>query len=353
MELDNIPTASGWHRFEACPGSFKLIAEARRLGQAAYQDSPEAASGTRIHAALAGEEVELSLEEQRSVELLRERAFGEVKRIFGVEGGTLHSAVEKRLYSPKSDFSGRVDLLWWDEQTALVQDFKSGFHEPEPAESSAQLKVLSVLVGLELPHVKEVIAQIVSGPYGVTETRFGIAELAHVYGEIGRTLEAIGSQEAFYNPGPKQCRYCPGALICPALREKRKLVRLENLPPAGEEAAKLLLACELASRQIEQIRAYYKELLLSQADAEIPGWGLVTGPGRREVADWRAARTRLEEFVSADEIEKLADYSIPKLEKLLVKALGVSPSKAGGKLAEILGSELKFKQGNLVLKRIE
>lgn len=83
-ERNNSPSASAWYRYEACPGSWRLEQEARALGQVAHAaPSPEAERGRRIHAALAGEQVELSASEVETVRLLEERVAGEVKRIFG------------------------------------------------------------------------------------------------------------------------------------------------------------------------------------------------------------------------------------------------------------------------------
>lgn len=80
-----LPSASNWRRYELCNGSFALGQEARRLGQEAHKRSPEAASGERIHAALAGEKVELTEQEAASVQFLEERIQDQVKRIFGDE----------------------------------------------------------------------------------------------------------------------------------------------------------------------------------------------------------------------------------------------------------------------------
>lgn len=355
-EREGKPSASNWHRYELCPPSFGLEREARRLGQVAYQDSPEARSGERIHLALAGQKVTLSKEEQHSVELLGERAHGEVLRIFGSEPPK--TLFEERFFLGGKLCSGRVDRLYYNSQTVLIQDFKSGFHEPDPAAVNAQLRVLSVLVALalrakEVPRLEQVIAQIISGPYGVTETRFGLAELARGYDQMVATLKTLSDPHAQYNPGPKQCRYCPATLICPALKARHATVKIEGLPASGPGAAQLLETCELLSRQIEQIRGYYKRILESDPAAEIPGWALLPGPARREVTDWRAARSRLEEFIPATEIEKLADYSLPKLERLLRETLSLSAAAAPKRLAEILGDQLRVRPGKLVLKRSE
>src|ERR1700756_1899019 len=83
-----LPSASSWRRYELCAGSFQLEQEAKRLGQAAHETSPQAERGTLIHAYLAGEpdedgkEIVLTDSEQATADFLQERMQGEVQRIF-------------------------------------------------------------------------------------------------------------------------------------------------------------------------------------------------------------------------------------------------------------------------------
>lgn len=81
-ERAGLPSGSDWHRFELCAGSYQLAQEAKRLGQEAHRTSLEAASGTKIHAWLAGLDVELTESEATSAQFLRERADDQVRRIF-------------------------------------------------------------------------------------------------------------------------------------------------------------------------------------------------------------------------------------------------------------------------------
>ena len=121
--------------------------------------------------------------------------------------------------------------------------------------------------------------------------------------------------------------------------------------PDGERAAKLLDECALLERHIEAIRAYYAERMETDQTYQVPGWNMVPGPQRREVADWRAARNRLEEFVEPEWLDGLMNFSIPAVEKMLGRSLKLKAKEAGTKLAEILGELLTVKAGNLCLKR--
>ena len=359
-ERGNKPSASNWARYESCPGSFQLGLEARRLGQEAFKRTVEADSGERIHAVLAGDTtVKLSEAEEEKCGFLRERADGEIKRIFGDE--PTKQLVEERFWfsiDGQAAASGRVDRVVYSETVALVQDYKSGFREPEPAETNAQLKFLAVVTAMHLrrhTHVEEVVAQIISGPYGVTETRFTKPQLADAWDNIIATLKAINDPRAAFNPSPQACRYCPAMNICQAVKDLVLPVAKQQCSslPSGDRAARLLDECELLERHITAIRAFYSEQMLALPSYQIPGWNMVPGPQRRAVEDWKRARARLEEFVDPVELEALQNFSIPAVEKCVAKSLKLKAKEAGAKLAEILGELLAVKPGNLVLKRVK
>jgi hypothetical protein len=97
-----LPSASSWRRYELCAGSWQLEQEAKRMGQAAHETSPEAERGERIHAWLAGipdedgNEIKLSESEQTTADFLQERAQYQAARIFGDE--PTQQLNEKRLW---------------------------------------------------------------------------------------------------------------------------------------------------------------------------------------------------------------------------------------------------------------
>src|SRR5215831_11177647 len=95
-ERKGLPSASAWNRYEECTGSWQLEQKATELGQVAHVSGPAAERGTRIHAWLAGAEVELSPEELLTAEFLAERAEEQRHRIFGDTSVT--ELKEKRLW---------------------------------------------------------------------------------------------------------------------------------------------------------------------------------------------------------------------------------------------------------------
>jgi hypothetical protein len=358
-EREGKPSASPWHRYELCPGSWQLEQEARKLGQLAHERSVDAARGVRIHAFLAGipdedgNEIKLTESEQTTADFLQERAQGEVQRLFGDE--PTHSISEKRLwleYQGKKVVSGRFDRVVYTPTKALVHDFKSGWSEPDPAEINAQLKVLAVLVGLHLPAVEEVIVQIISGAYGVTEARYDVAALGKAYHEIIVTLRAIQDPLAMLAPQPAACRYCPAVNICPAVKNLvPRMIEVEALPD-GERGAKLLDEVAVLQNRLDAIREYYSVRLTDDPSYALPGYAMVPGNTRREVTDWEAARQRLAEWLDLPEIEGAANYRLGELEKALGKKLKLKGKELKERTGEILAGLIEEKQNAASLKRV-
>jgi hypothetical protein len=217
----NLPSASPWPRYELCNGSWQLERKAIELGQAAHAPTADSRAGDRVHAFLGGvpdedgKEIKLDDAEQATADTLQDLATSQIERIFG--DSPYGKLTEKRLWltlKGELALSGQFDLCAYRDELALIIDFKTSHIEPEPAETSAQLKVLAVLVALNLPTVKEVVAQIISPYFGVTEARYGLAELSEAYNDILRTLEAIHDECAELVPGPVQCKRCPAIMIC-------------------------------------------------------------------------------------------------------------------------------------------
>jgi hypothetical protein len=250
--------------------------------------------------------------------------------------------------------SGQFDRCLYTGEVALVQDFKTGFVEPEPAETNAQLKVLAVLTALSLPTVKEVVVQIVSGPFGVTEGRYDLSALSVGYNGILDTLEAIVDERAPLVPGPVQCRYCPALNICQAVKDLIKpLVSLQvsELPADGERAARLLDEVDLLLVHLEEIKAFYKGRITQDPNLKIPGYGLVPGASVREISDWDKAREILRKYVPDRDLEAVP--TLTQIQQALKKALNLpSPKAASEKLNLLLGDLIEFKQNAPSFKRV-
>jgi Protein of unknown function (DUF2800) len=357
-----LPSASSWRRYELCAGSWQLEGEAKQLGQAAHETSPAAQRGSLIHAYLAGavdedgNEVQLDEESQRTADFLQDRATEQVHRIFGEEP-TLELA-EKRLWltvNGRKAASGRFDRVVYTPSVALVQDFKTGWSEPDPAEQNSQMKVLAVLVALHMPSMlREVVVQIISGPFGVSECRMDLQALAVAYNEILSTLRNLQDPLAPLSPSPEACRFCSAINICQAVKNLIVPVAKTQVSalPDGARGAKLLDEVELLQEHLDSIREHYAQRMTADPAYDLPGYAMVPGNLRREVKDWEAARQRLGEWLELDEINGAANYRLGDLEKALGKKLGLKGKPLKERMSEILRGLIEEKANAASLKRV-
>jgi hypothetical protein len=345
-----------------CAGSWQLEIEARKLGQLAHESSLAAKQGELIHAWLAGavdedgKEIELDEEEQKTADLLQERAQEQAQRIFGDE--STQQLNEKRLWLEpvKKILSGRFDRVIFTPTVALVQDFKTGWSEPDPAEQNAQMKVLAVLVALHMPKtLREVIVQIISGPFGVTEDRYDLAALAKAYEDILATLRALQDPLAPLSPSPEACRYCPAINICQAVKNLIVPVAKTQVSalPDGARGAKLLDEVELLQEHLDSISKYYAGRLTADPAYDLPGYAMVPGAVRREVTDWEAARRRLGEWLDLSEIEAASNYRLGDLERALGRKLKLKGKELKERMGEILQGLIEEKPNAASLKRVK
>jgi hypothetical protein len=354
-ERAGLPSASAWPRYEACPGSWTMEQKAREVGQLACGPNQWTLRGERIHAWLAGEPVELSEEERSSAELLLGRATEQRVRIFGEDTEVTHLN-EKRLWlrlNGRLVASGRFDRVLYTGTLALVQDFKTGWAEPTAASQSAQMRVLAVLVGLSLPKITEVVVQIISGPFGISEARYSIGDLIELYRQIEATLAALEAPDAPLVPSPELCRKCPAQLVCPALKAlvaptSRALA--SPLPDGGPQAAKLLDEIAIFESHFEEVKAFYSNKLATDPDYKIPGYALVPGSARREITDWPALRQRLTEWLEPEQLD--GPKPIGELERALGRVLGLSGLSAKERFNQIALDCVGKKEPAPSLKRV-
>jgi PD-(D/E)XK nuclease superfamily len=354
-------SASALPRAELCPGSFQLEREARRLNQLAHQDSPAAQRGSLIHAYLAGQpdedgaEIGLTDPERTTADFLQERAQGEVQRIFGDQ--PVRQSNEKRywlLINGQKMLSGRVDRVVHTDTVALVQDFKTGWSEPDPAEQNSQMKALAVLVALQLlPTVRKVIVQVISGPFGVSEAAYDYPALAKAYNDVLRTLKAIQDPLAPLNPSPEACRYCPAINICQAVKGLAPSMKEAQALPDGLRASELLDSVEVLQKRLDAIREYYAARLSADPAYDLPGYAMVPGAVRREVTDWEAARRRLGEWLELEDIEGAANYRLGDLEKALGKKLKIRGKELKERMNTILEGLVEERSNAASLRRVK
>jgi len=329
--------------------------KATQLGQVAHLAGPAAQRGTRIHAWLAGAPVELSPEELLSAEFLAERAAEQRHRIFGDTSVT--ELKEKRLWlKVKGELaaSGRFDRVLYTPRLALVQDYKTGFSEPTEAQQSGQMRLLAVLVAINLPTITEVVVQVISGPYGVTEARYSVAELVELFRSVEATLVAIQAPDAPLSPRPELCARCPANLICPALKALVPVTAkaLASPLPDGARAAKLLDEIAIFEGHFAEVKRFYSARLAADSGYKIPGYALVPGTAKREITDWAKAQQILSEHLTGEQLAGASQFRITELERLLGKKLHLSGSALKERFNQVLAEVITKKEPAPSLKRV-
>ncbi len=244
-EREGLPSASAWERVHYCPGSRALIASIPPE-QLPQSDTEEAASGTRIHAALeTGDGSELDMTEgevKERLEVLRVEAvnrWGDEKRernpavVFKAEE---HQFIkEERIWVIDGELnkitSAKLDYACFHTglKCGLVIDFKSGYKPTTAAQRNLQMKVQAVALAMEygLEEVRVVIAQHRFTSM-VTAADYGREDLDRAYQEILYDDWKSKQPDAQRVPG-SWCQYCPAKAWCPeqgvfALVPSRNLV---------------------------------------------------------------------------------------------------------------------------------
>jgi hypothetical protein len=331
------PTASELPRIYQCPGYLRTK---RALNLPRQPDSEDAASGTRCHAAYAGDtSAKLTDDEEISVA----RAVRMTDTLAADLGFTAPPIMERRLYCGTS-FSGQPDRIYIDGKRAFVPDAKFGRNAVEDAESNKQFRGYVALVAYNWPELTEIYVApiqpwVTSKPvpalYGIEEIGQTLAE---VFGAIGKS-----DREDAPRIAGKHCKYCPlQGVHCAESRHYAIAPVLANGPegitPAAvagtltnENLASFLARIPQAEDVFDAIRAEAKRRL-QEDPASVLGWTLKPGRITETITDPEAVFARAEKL-GVTQKAFMATVSIGK-EKL--KAAIKSASGLKGKDLEIM-----------------
>lgn len=364
-ERMNLPSASGYSRLLHCPGSWRLEQQSP-----VAEETPEMASGTKIHAWLAGElpDEALTLQEMGTATMCRElehRAIDAWKQICGI-AGDVTTIREERMYLHEGFapiFSGKPDLVLIsrERREALILDYKTGFGEQQDSCENDQLRALSVLLRHETPDIVAVTVGIIQPGAGmhVQLSTFEASHIDDAESELRAALKRAMEPDAPTVLG-NHCKFCAAKAICD--KQQRNLERVERLHIgtyvdrqellSNDRLAELLDACGQAERMIGNIRAEAKRRL--EAGESVPGWRLVDGAARRTVTDAKTlAETLLIHLgITHQEIvERCASIKVSDLDVLIRQKTGMKVKDVKAWQAEYLQGTLEIKQSDKKLER--
>ncbi len=214
---------------------------------------------------------------------------------------------------------GTGDAVLLADDEIIVIDLKTGMGEKVEAEDNTQLMLYALGAMAAHPRrtfktVRIMICQPRAG--GTTEWTTTVDALLAFAGVAERAVDAVETAELartdeelarYLVPGEKQCRWCPAAATCPALRaEVAQTVFsttaaspddfIDGTPPpkdfTEEWLSKSMEAAPLVEHWLKAVRAEVEARLL--AAKPVPGFKLVRGKqGNRAWADEQAAEDML------------------------------------------------------------
>jgi putative component of toxin-antitoxin plasmid stabilization module len=329
-------SASGAHRWMACPGS--IVAEAGLPDR----PSAHAAEGTAAHS-------------------LAEECIRHGKSPFDQVGVTFEMAVAVQQYldyicdlpgavevEQRVEFGrwipngfGTVDAVSVHEGVIRVVDLKYGKGVRVDAERNRQLMLYALGAYDErclLDDIREAVLVIVQPRLDhISEWRLPIAELLAFGDEAAAAAKRALAHDAERIPGESQCRFCKAKPTCPALLQLTHDVIAEDfdaLPgiQALDDAqlGQVLTHKAMILDWLSSVEDHVTEQLLT--GKVVPGWKLVEGRSLRQWSSERDAGVVLESLIgdkawertllSPAKAEKAVGKAKAQLQDLIVKPVG-------------------------------
>ena len=348
-----VPSASGMERLMNCPASFAM--EQCATQPPAVQE--DTASGTRIHAVLAGAAPAstLSASEQETLELCQAQALT-LRHEFSDDFGALY--VEQRLglttqgtvleVQPQTAhapfvFTGRADLVLVHGGTALVLDYKTGRNDVPTAGDNPQLAALAVLVAkrYSVPQVRVAIVQPWSGPPTVADYSVNALVLAESWLQHALLTAATATPEDAR--AGSWCQWCKAKAQCTVFKQQALqqidvlhpldlapldgeaqrhalFARAMELPPADLAAS--VRGLDMVKRFVAAIEAAARERATHDAEFQ-RHYTLREKKAHRTIADVGTVFARCHEHgVTAEQFTAACSVPLGEVRRLLKAATG-------------------------------
>ena len=321
-------SASGAHRWMACPGSVK-----------AEEGLPDQSSSFAQEGTMAHDVVERALRLDFNCDTICDRPeIAEPAQIYVDYVRALpgkHRFVEMRVSFDEwvPGGFGTADSIVIDEATSTlhISDLKFGIGVRVDAEQNPQalLYALGAYSGFSFLHEIERIKIAIVQPRldHISEWEISTEDLLK-WGEIARVAaEETAKPNAKRIPGEKQCRFCKAKATCPALYRLAEQTLLADFeahddPVAPNKLTDEQLSTALAARPVIEAWLNAVEALVKQrlsTGGTFPGWKLVEGRANRAWINEEEAIKELE-WMLGDKAYTRKIISPAQAEKALGKA---------------------------------
>lgn len=368
-ERSGLPSASAASRYAACLGSWELERQVAEV-----ESSGDAATGNRIHSALAMEPVtNLTTDETYIIERCREQELGLVKQVFADSTEEPQVFREKRLwsiqnhglgYEDKRLWSGKPDVVYVEGESALIIDYKSGRGSVENAAENLQLRCLVALLhesfGFTLKEITVAIIQPLVGPPSVVSYELG--DLMDAVRESQSLMSAVMQPDQPRTPSESACKYCKGKPYCSEARELAVTGPLVNAPEGitpdaiaatltNQTLAAFLDRAAQAEAVIEACRSEARRRL-GEGDA-IEGWTLKDGSVRESIVNSEQVASRFLEMGTYEQLSTAITLNKTKLKEAIKTATGFKGQQLTAKLDALLEGCTESKMSQSILTRIK
>lgn len=344
------PSASSIPRTKGCPGWLRLQ---KSLRPEKEEETEDAASGTRIHAALASgnpdgldaDEQEIFERCQRTADAISDDWSARKKcQVFR----------EQRLWFTDNAFSGQADVIYKQFSRALVLDFKSvrwGKHTD--SDENLQLRSLAILAWRNYPTLTEITVAIVQDGHTPTLCTYDETALEMAEAEIMRIVDASDEPDAPLTAGA-WCKWCPNAPRCPALHSQVETfpapLSTRDLELSPAEVVEFWDRCKVVEKACESFKGWVKRSLEERLDA-FPGLRLAEGSERRKVTDLQTVFTR--SLVHPDKFRDACSITITALKSVVKEATQLKGKALDERLAAILDGCVETKKSAASVERVE
>jgi Protein of unknown function (DUF2800) len=352
-----LPSASAANILAHCPGSWRMQMNRADIGRF----KGDAARGTKLHAALNGEDVLLDADEFQDVQQMNDNC-AELVAAWGAERPDLSppefASAEERLILRLGMVpvtTGQFDRLYMQGSRALLVDFKSGWQELGATASNMQLMVYALLLSEWNPDLEEIAVAIIrprpGKPYWFTYGQESIESAAQLWGRI---LTEVFSEAPAIVSGT-HCTFCRAQDICPARRQQLANFRVnadvigarwELL--AAEEKAELYINSRSVLELCEVIKDRVKE---DMRRGELPGLHWKPGAVNKVITEPDAALSKMLSLgMTREDFLPAVSVSFAKLRDILTEKLNWKKKDADAIAKQIFDGCFIEKQNEASIK---
>jgi hypothetical protein len=357
-----LPSASFSLRYN-CLGAWNLITACKKAGLITDDGGAAAESGTDIHRARAGEEVDLNDNQEDMRQTLTRIELNTVESLY--PGLGLYGR-ERRIWLRKGFkpvFSGKYDVAYSDTrlECAAIFDDKTGRLEVTPAERNYQMRDLAALWHNQHAETEQ-LDVIVSQPMITHEpsiARYQRPELEDSLALLRENLEQIADPDAPRTPG-HHCRHCAARAHCEEAKNYsisaprvllQAIERGDVVLPLGEKGRSVLESIDVGYKILDKLWDAYEAAVIADP-AAIPGWHMAEGSEKREITNYKTAKLLLLDFLPETEIDEATTFKIIDLEMAFCNRAGMIQAKAKRKFNDLLAEVIKLKRNKASLKPI-